>query len=240
MSSYIQVKHIFFISFFDFITSGDFTFKKKKKDGTFSIISSPFINFHSSIHWFEDMDVLGASHFFSTEPYEHKIKILKAVAFLTNGKNPCEGIPLADFYKNLEKWKQPFSFQTTKPGAFSKSNRVYDDDCIWTGKKLYYYNSLKLESGVHVQIDDFVELNNNRYAQIRQFWGPSIVTEVSDVLIKTVTFKNNLNVDIYPMWVSSIPDQIEIISPNQIVKLVLGIPLDDELNSFMFDPTFKM
>jgi hypothetical protein len=216
----------------------DFAYQKKKKDGSFSVISSPFINFHLSKHWFEDFEELGASQYFSTEPFEHKIKQLKMVAKLTNSKNPCQDTPLADYYKISEKWKQETILPDYKPSAFWKTTRIRDPLCPFLAK-LYAWNTIQLQSGLRLQREDFVELQNKIIIQILDIWGPTVVTSMNEMLIKVLTFKDPSPVPHFPLWSLHKINQIELINPSLIERRVLGVVTADP-SVYLFDNDFKI
>ena len=56
--------------------------------------------------------------------------------------------------------------------------------------KLYAWNTIQLQSGLRIQWEDFVELQNKIIIQIMDIWGPTVVTSMNEMLIKVVTFKD--------------------------------------------------
>ena len=56
--------------------------------------------------------------------------------------------------------------------------------------KLYAWNTIQLQSGLRIQREDFVELQNKIIIQIMDIWGPTVVTSMNEMLIKVVTFKD--------------------------------------------------
>jgi hypothetical protein len=186
------------------------------------------------------MELFGATQYFSTEAFEHKIKQLKAVARLTNSHNPCNDIPLADFYKINEKWQitlEP-NPQTTEIVGW-RSTRVYDPLAPFLSK-LYQWNTVTIHSGIRLQKENFVLLKDGRFAIILQIWGPKVVSSITDVYLKVLTFKDSVLVEFYPMWTYGTVDQIQLIHPHDVNKKILGIPVPKSPLLFLFDEDFRV
>jgi hypothetical protein len=216
---------------------GDFTFTKTKKDGSTSIQSSPFINFHHPTHLFEDIHLFGAPQYFSAEPYEHKIKHLKIVTKLTNFKNPSNDIALADFYKNLELWQRPFADLTTKLEVFWRKSRVYDYLCPF-GVKYYHWNSVVLTNRVKLEQEAFISLKNGQVIKILELWCLKECISDSSILLKVQLFTDLLPVPFFPIWEQAEPTHISTISILDIEKRICGWEINPTL--FYFHKYFKV
>ncbi len=233
IETYIKDHHLLFKQLYPTA----FTFTKEKKDGTTAVYSSPFINFHHSIHIFPDMDLWGACQYYSAEPYEHKIKHLKIVTKLTNFKNPSQDIPLADHYKNIEIWQKPYSEKISKLETFWRRNRVFDPLCPF-GIKYYHWNSVTLPNSIRLEKEVFVMLSNGLALKILEIWGRKECISADSILLKVLAFSVLQPVSSFPIWEQAQPTQIEVHDITQIEKKVCGWQIDPHL--YYFNKFFKL
>ena len=125
-----------------------------------------------------------------------------------------------------------------KPSAFWKTTRIRDPLCPFLAK-LYAWNTIQLQSGLRLQREDFVELQNKIIIQILDIWGPTVVTSMNEMLIKVLTFKDPSPVPHFPLWSLHKINQIELINPSLIERRVLGVVTADP-SVYLFDTDFKI
>jgi hypothetical protein len=97
-----------------------------------------------------------------------------------------------------------------------------------------------IHSGIRLQKENFVLLKDGRFAIILQIWGPKVVSSITDVYLKVLTFKDSVLVEFYPMWTYGTVDQIQLIHPHDVNKKILGIPVPKSPLLFLFDEDFRV